>query len=320
MTLVARKSVSRLCLHGALISSALFLFACASGSSGTDSGDDSGDSGSNSSSTNDDDTSSGPLLRFNSSCGTVVDGVLVNPASSADAELVDVVGVGGTNLVVVRRTQGPVQGNILVKLHGVGAATSRDEAVFANLQSIAQGQAYFIPARTASGTEGGLVDCTVSVNGGTAYTGQLFTLQGESYSELLLSTGASGEIDSGGSCGESNLTTCYTQMREANVERSAGEITDFLWKPAADSQFNSGSPVIHVNPCNATVYVNGQALQDFGPGNGRCNTSRMFSNCGSFGTNIKVEVIDNASGLPYFDGPNPFVIVPNGCTRFEFVR
>ena len=79
MNFVARKSVSRLFLHGALISSALCLFACASGSSS----DDSGDSGSNSSSTDDRnvDDFAGPLLRFKSSCGTVVTGILVNPAS-----------------------------------------------------------------------------------------------------------------------------------------------------------------------------------------------------------------------------------------------
>ncbi len=109
-------------------------------------------------------------------------------------------------------------------------------------------------------------------------------------------------------------------MKEANTVKSAGQITDFLWKPRADSDYNKGSPVIHASPCNATVWVNGEALHDFGPGNGRCNTSRMFRSCGSFGTNIKVEIFDNDTGLPYFNGDDPFVIVPNGCSRFEFKR
>ena len=258
--------------------------------------------------------SSGPEngieVKLASACGTVSGGDLQNPVSKAVP--VEVVAVASSNSLIIRETSVPAQGNILVKLHGLQAATTRASQAVSLLKTLASGGAYFIPAGE---------NCNSTVEGGgLAQSGQLFTLDGKNYTEELLTRGLGGAIESTGTCNESSVASCYSAMKEANAIKSAGEITDFLWKPAAESPYNRGNPVIHANPCNATVYVNGNALIEFGPGNGRCNTSRMFSSCSSFGTNIKVEIIDNETGLPYFNGPDPFVIVPNGCSRYEFKR
>jgi hypothetical protein len=283
------------------------LISCAQGGGGSDDDDNSEptpiDSGS-------------PAVQLSTECGVLVKGSLENPVSSADAEQVEVVSVASSNSVIVRRT-GAVQGDILVKLHGIGES-SRPAATIDALELLAQGSAYYIPAIPTS--DSAADSCIVDVPGGLAATGQLFTLSGVSYSESLIRSGVAGEIDPVGACGEERVRACYSQLREANTARCAGQITDFLWKPISESGFNEGNPVILVNPCDATVIVNGQSLMDFGPGNGRCNTSRMFSSCGSFGSNIRVEVIDNATGVPYCNGNDPFVIVPNGCDRFEFKR
>ncbi len=100
----------------------------------------------------------------------------------------------------------------------------------------------------------------------------------------------------------------------------AGSITDFLWKPRAESNYNKGLLVIHASPCNLDVVVNGEQLRDYGPGNGRCVTARSTtrSGCG-YGSNVKVEIFDSTTGLPYlFPDGNPHYIIPSGCNRTEF--
>ena len=101
---------------------------------------------------------------------------------------------------------------------------------------------------------------------------------------------------------------------------SAGDITDFLWKPEADGGYNNGLLVILVDPCEVVVLVNGEELVDFGPGNGRCTTARSLtkSGCG-YGTNVQVQVLDSFTRLPYlFPGGLDTYIIPNGCNRTEF--
>ncbi len=291
--------------------STLVLSGCASGSS-----DDSDDDANGAFDFNDDDSSdnSSTARTFTTDCGTVSAGRIVNPASTSEASLVSVVGVAGPNLVIVRTSEG----DQLIKLNGISNTNERPERAMDHLRSLASGRAYLFSAGAA--VESGDSRCIVSVPGGVAAAGSLFTESGTSYAESLIEAGVAGEIDQIGNCGESLLASCYSVLREENTQRSAGEITDFLWKPVAESDFNKGSPVIHVNPCDATVYVNGVAGTDFGPANGRCNTTRLFQSCGSYGSNIKVEVIDNDTGLPYFNGADPFVIVPNGCSRFEFKK
>lgn len=261
----------------------------------------------------DDDQSSGDdgsvKAQFATECGTVEAGLLSNPVDAK--QQVQVVRVVDSNLIIVRDAADPAAGDILVKLLGL-QPSARGANAISVLESLSTADAFLIPSNGV---------CTTTVQGGgTALVGELFSADGKSFSEELLKSGSSGDVEPSGSCGESLVAACHAAIKEANAISSAGQITDFLWKPQADSDYNKGSPVIHVNPCNATVYVNGEALHDFGPGNGRCNTSRMFRSCGSFGTNIKVEVIDNETGLPYFNGEDPFVIVPNGCSRYEFKR
>ena len=272
----------------------LFLLAAACSSGGG--GDDSSDPGTDSSLTRE----------FATECGVNRGGSLKNPVSSS--RVVSVVSVIDANSLIIREATG----DLLVKLQGLTINDARSSQAVKTLQALSVGDVYFVPAKDG---------CTASVSGGgTALVGQLFTSNGVSFSEELLKKGLAGEIETTGTCGEESLSGCYSLMRETNKIKSAGDITDFLWKPRAESPYNPGNPVIHANPCNATVYVNGNALLDFGPGNGRCNTSRMFSSCGAFGSNIKVEIFDNESGLPYFNGSDPFVIVPNGCSRYEFKR
>jgi len=273
----------------------LFLASC------TTEGDDSNDSQAENLSTS---TTETELI---SECGTNREALLFNPISSTN--LLQFVKVVDSNLVIVRA----LTGDILVKLQGLGLTNSfKRNSAISFLNSIATSDVYFEPAAT---------DCTTIVEGGgTALVGQIFNSNGQSFTEELIKSGLAGEIETTGLCGDANLAGCYFAMREANTLKSAGQLTDFLWKPSAESGFNQGNPVILANPCNATVYVNGEALIDFGSSNGRCNTSRLFERCGTYGNNIKVEVIDNASGLPYFNGAEPFVIVPSGCGRFEFKR
>lgn len=278
-------------IFGLVLSMMISLVGCGSGGGG-----DSGDDGGNSALTKE----------FATECGTVRGGSVKNPISAS--RVVSVVSVIDSNSIIIREAAG----DLLVKLHGLSTTNSRNSQAVRALQALSTGEVYFVPAGNG---------CTATVSGGgVATVGQLFSATGSSFSEELLKKGLAGEIELTGTCNEEAIAQCYTTMRETNKLKSAGEITDFLWKPRAESPYNEGSPVIHVNPCNATVYVNGEPLRDFGEGNGRCNTSRMFSSCGSYGSNIKVEVIDNESGLPYFNGDDPFVIVPNGCSRYEFKR
>src|SRR5690606_9668324 len=143
----------------------------------------------------------------------------------------------------------------------------------------AQGQAFFVPA---------MESCVVSAGGGQGTTGQLFTQSGISFSESLIKAGLAGSVDGGGSCGEDLVNGCYQALKESSVPPSAGDISKFLWKPRAESDYNKGSLVIHVDACDATVFVNGDALLDFGPANGRCNTSRAFKPGCAFGANVRV--------------------------------
>ena len=100
----------------------------------------------------------------------------------------------------------------------------------------------------------------------------------------------------------------------------AGTITDFLWKPKSDEKSRSpGTLAVLASACNAEVRVNGEALVDSGPSNGRCTTARGNRSGCQFGVNVKVEVIDRTTGFPYlFPSGDPFYLVTNGCVREEF--
>ncbi len=101
---------------------------------------------------------------------------------------------------------------------------------------------------------------------------------------------------------------------------TVGTITDFLWKPQSDAHSRSpGTLAVLASACNAEVRVNGIALVDSGPSNGRCTTARGSEAGCTYGVNVKVEVIDRATGLPYaFPTGDPFYMVTNGCVREQF--
>lgn len=282
-----------------LLALLILLSACVA-----DSNDDSSDNGGNGDNGGNDD---GTNVKFASECGTLVNGIVKNPVSISNK--VNFVSVADSNAIIVSVPLG----NILVKLQGIDSARSdQRNSSISTLNSLVTSELYFQEASP---------NCTTTVDGGgIAIVGQLFTSSGKSISEELLKSGLSINVDSSSACGEDQISGCYQVIKEANEIKSAGEITDFLWKPRADSVFNPGKPVIHVDACDATVFVRGQALTDYGPGNGRCNTSRMFSDCSTYGTNIRVEVKDNSTGLPYLHNGQPFVTVPSGCSRFEFKK
>lgn len=250
-------------------------------------------------------------LNVTTSCGVVSNGLLENPISTESGERI----TNGTaitgNLAILNGTLGP----ILVKLHAMAAPSKFKEAEAKSLlQSLLSSGGYFFRATP---------DCSVvAPGGGVGTSGQFITLSGASATEELIRQGFLQQSE-GGSCAEELITGCYAALIEqakANLPQSAGQITDFLWKPESDGGYNPGLLSILVNPCGVQVLVNGEELQNFGPGNGRCSTARSLrkSGCG-YGGNARVEVIDPSSGLPYtFPDGNPYYIIPNGCSRVEF--
>lgn len=205
-------------------------------------------------------------------------------------------------------------GDQLVKLLGLGTVSSNAGALSV-LNSFADNELYLFRATDT---------CSATFEGGGVGTkGNILTGGGKSLVEEVIKAGYASGIETSGSCGEDTIAPCYVALAETYTPEtppSAGTMSNFLWKPKAESAYNEGLPVIHVNPC-ADVYVNGEGpILDFGPGNGRCVTARLFKSCGSFGTNIKVEVFQTGTKIPYLDPRTglPYVTVPSGCDRFEF--
>ncbi|MCC6952705.1 MAG: hypothetical protein IT290_01165 [Deltaproteobacteria bacterium] len=279
---------------------ALALCACSSGEDDVVlDGSDNGDDGSNS-------------VAFTTECGVVTGGTLQNPVQSSDGERVVSGRVVSSNVVIINTGTG----DQLVKLHGLAPADERrEDQARTTLQSLLSGGSFFYRSTDT---------CSVTVDGGGVGTsGQILTVSGRSLTEEAIRSGYALNIDAGGSCGEELVAPCYNALVEevkATLPRSAGQITDFLWKPEADGGYNNGLLVILVNPCDADVRVNGEPLENFGPGNGRCTTARSLtrSGCG-YGGNIRVEVFAPGSGLPYeFPDGNLYYTIPNGCDRTEF--
>ena len=243
---------------------------------------------------------------FVSDCGVVQNALVVNPINSGVGEAVTIVSVVDSTHLIVQRAQGPQ----LIQLHGVLPPESGEPLARTTLNQLAAEPAVLFEVGAS---------CPITGPGGSVgIAGDLFTASGKSYIEEIIKAGVALTLQPDGVCFAGLRTACFTGLEDTYRPRTMGEITDFLWKPAADSSYNPGSMVIHAGPCNATVSVNGQVLRDYGPGNGRCNTSRAFQPGCAFGTNVKVEIVDNDTGLPYTHNGEPFVTVPNGCNRFEF--
>ena len=280
-----------------LLALLLILSSCTKGGGGSDSGDNGGDNGGGG-------NSGGGA--YSSSCGTVIDG-LKNPADPAAGQAVTVKQVVSSNVLILSSAAG----DLLYKLFALEPSQpGRELSARGVLASLTSGPLVLFQPK------GG---CQVSVSEGQAISGQLFNAAGESIEEKYIKTGLAG-VAASGSCGEGQVVSCYTALKEDSAIESAGDIFDFLWKPESDGGANPGSLVVLVGQCNVDVRVNGESLSDSGSGNGRCTTARGTRPGCAYGANVKVEVIDNISALPYlFDG-DPFLIIPNGCSRVEFVR
>ncbi len=290
-------------LRWILAGSVLMLGACSAGSD-----EDSEETDDDFVAESGDDSDLGP--KFTSDCGVVMGGLVSNPVSSSRGTLVTISSVLSTNALVISRPQG-LQA---LKLHAVSPATSGESYATTTLNAFVGQQVTLFEASTALSKS-----CAATLpGGGQGIAGQLFTSNGNSISEELLKSGAQVGVEASGSCGEELIAGCYSALKDSAPPRTMGEIRDFLWKPAAESSYNPGGLAIHADPCNATVFVNGTALPDYGPGNGRCNTSRSSKPGCAFGNGVKVEIFDNDTGLPYTHNGEPFITVPRGCSRFEF--
>lgn len=268
-----------------------FSMACSSGGGGSDS---SGDAGSGSDADG-----------FKSSCGVLADGSLYNPVGASRGEEVQILFASDSNVLTLQTGSGEK----LVKLLGLDDTTSFNNTAAKKLIDGYAGQnAYFF-------SDG----CTAEVKAGTATVGQVVTEGGVNLSELIVGRHVGGNIEATGSCGEANVAGCYADLANGDNASSDSdkEVSNFLWKPNSESPYNPGGVSILFNPC-AKVLVNGSEARDYGPSNGRCVTARLSETGCSFGSNVKIEVLDKTTGEPYtFNGQSSFTIA-NGCNRTEF--
>lgn len=278
--------------------------ACGSGSSGGDgSSDNTTGAGGQELST--------PEL--SSLCGSVLDAISINnPVPAGIAERVTVE-ARKPDTVVITRLEGIEAGNAqAVKIHGIALAEEsgfRYNNALNVLKEMTAGGALFVPA-------GSNTECQATFpEGGIGVYGQLYSLAGENVTEAMIKTG--GVVPMVEPCFGELLTSCYSSIEIAAPE-TAGMITDFLWKPKAESPYNPGGLIIHASPCNSHLTVNGETgLGDFGPGNGRCTTWRFAKSGCSFGR-ATVEIYDSEGRLFTFPDGNPYIIIDNGCDRVEF--
>ena len=237
-------------------------------------------------------------------CGVVTNGKVSNPVSLEDGKIVTVTQVISANLVSIQEEGGGAQ---LLKLQGVGSNRGvTSEGAKQMIKNLTASRPTFFKASN---------DCNVTLDGGGQGTiGQLITSDGKSVSESLVRSGLV-EADTNDACGGNQIGACLSALNETNNE-PLEEMQDFLWKPLSDTK--GPIAVAMEKHCNTTIKVNGQAFSGAGAGNGRCNTSSGSKAGCSYGSNIRVEVIDNNTGRPYTYKGQPYVIVPNGCSRFEF--
>lgn len=239
-------------------------------------------------------------------CGVVFGGKTSNPVNLSDGEQVRIRDVMGTNLLVIESTDPASSGPVLLKLHGVSSGPSNRSAAAKNLiRSMAGSRAAFFKASK---------DCNVTLQGGGQGTiGHLISANGESINEALIKSGLA-DVDANDACGGDQIGGCLNALKGSEIE-PAGQVSDFLWKPQSDTR---AGMVIHEDHCNTIVLVNGEEFSYAGAANGRCGTFRSPRGGCAYGNNVKVQVLDKTTGRPYTHNGKPYVIVPNGCQRFEF--
>ena len=91
-------------------------------------------------------------------------------------------------------------------------------------------------------------------------------------------------------------------------------VSNFLWKPEADKD---GKLVVLLNPYDATIYVNGEKLENTGPSNGRGTTARGKKPGCQYGRATVKVVEDTGLAVKFPDGNLSYTIA-NGCKRVEF--
>ncbi len=236
-------------------------------------------------------------------CGVVSNGALKNPVNMKDGQEILIQGASGANLVIAAFKKSPNK-PFLVKLHGVGPARN------------ARKQKLAIDTITSLGAQGAFLFkpfpmCQTYIDRELVAVGSLITPSGISIGERVIEKGYA--LPEGSDvCNGSLLKACYSALAETNATMG-GVGCQFLWKPVADKD---GNLVIHAMPCNTRVVVNGQELQDAGPGNGRCTTARGNKPGCAYGQ-ATVQVFDRDSGLPYEFADGSTKLVVNGCNRVE---
>jgi hypothetical protein len=245
---------------------------------------------------------------FQTRCGVVIEGGVKNPTSARDAEAVTVEPVT-SDTVVVTRLEGENAGSSqLVKLHGVSAGNSYSNGLGAQRMRALLGTgpvALVLPTLGSS--------CAIETSGaGQGVVGQLFSPNGQSIVETLLSEGmlsSSNDV-----CNSELITPCYSQIEAEAI--SPKRIRDFLWKPVSESNRNL---VVLVDPTQISVVVTGaisETLINTGPSNGRGTTARSASNPGArFGTNILVEFFDENGKRVLLNNGERSVLLQNGRDR-----
>ncbi|MCC6933342.1 MAG: hypothetical protein IT292_08830 [Deltaproteobacteria bacterium] len=251
-------------------------------------------------------------------CGLINNGELVNPPVYTDAPTATLIRVIDSNLVQIS-----VNGSEkLVKLQGLGATTGFNNTAAENLYAqLSLKTLHYFPAG----------DCTAETASGIAEVGQIVTADGQSFGEEALDEHIAGVIETSDNCNVSALAGCYSLISDPSAASSSSEgsssssstvdtkqVGDFLWKPDSESGYNPGGVTILLNPCDVNVFVNGQQIREYPTGNGRCTTVRSGSSGCSYGTNIKVEILEKETGNPVYFGSQPYLMIDNGCDRTEF--
>jgi len=238
---------------------------------------------------------------FSSACGVVIDNEIINPAPSTEGLVVNVVSTTSNSAVV----RGETGQQFEVKFSGLAPLTNSNTARIAtNALDNFSSRAIFFEAKPG---------CVASIPGGIAREGQLYTLDGESYNETLISIAAA-EVSPVDTCGLDELNNCYADLFDS-VLRNVTRVTNFLWKPRSEKD---GNLVILLNPAGARILVNGESLTDFGISNGRGTTARADKPGADFGTNILIQAFDRDNRpLMFSNGTFEFSIA-NGAERVSF--
>ncbi len=290
-------------LHRSILSLlALSLFSLSACTSGGGSDDEGSSNGNNSS----EETAEGS---FRTDCGVAIDGEVKNPVDASEGIRVFIDRFVSNNVLVASPASG-AGGDILVRIHGIadGGGTFQ-EARARNVQSSFSRSAILFPPE---------VECTTTVEGGgTALVANMVSdTSGDSYAEeLLLNGGASAR--SGDVCGGSLIGSCYQALQEEGESANppvGADVSNFLWKPVSEK---NGRVAVLLSP-RATVFANGEELEDFGPSNGRATTARGSRPGCAYGANVRVQAIDSQGRYLVFPDGSTTFIIGNGCDRVEF--